>query len=90
MFIIYNKVRTRTIARPMTNSVVNMILLYLANQFGRKMSKLSFSESEYFLAIIVKGQNILKISNTMPSAITNPMAIQVKGFMVFVIPEYRT
>jgi hypothetical protein len=74
----------------MTNSVVNMILLYLANQFGRKISKLSFSESEYFLAKIVRGQNILKISNTRPSPITNPMAIHVKVFMVFVIPVKRT
>ncbi len=54
-----------------------MILLYFASQFGKKISKLSFSESEYFLAINVRGQNILKMSRTSPSPITKTIPIQV-------------
>ncbi|MFT5943169.1 MAG: hypothetical protein ACI8VZ_001494 [Candidatus Paceibacteria bacterium] len=79
--------RINTNPKPIINSVVNITLLYLANQFGRKISKLSFLESECFLAKIVKGQYILKISNTMPSPITSPIQIQVRTFMVLVIPE---
>jgi len=56
---------------------VKMTLLCFASQFGRKMSKLSLSESEYLLAISVKGQNILKISKVRPSPITKAMPIHV-------------
>jgi len=41
------------------------------------MSKLSFSESEYFLAIKVSGQNILKARRIKPSPMTRAMPIQV-------------
>ena len=55
---------------------VKISLLCLANQSGRKMSKLSFLESEYFRAINVKGQNILKINRVRPSPITRAIPIQ--------------
>ena len=67
-----------------------MSLLYFASQLGRKMSKFSFVESEYFRAIKVSGQNILKISSTRPSPTTNPIAIQVKTVIWLVSPEYTT
>ena len=54
-----------------------MSLLFLANQFGRKISKLALSESEYFLAIKVSGQNILKINRVIPSPMTKAIPIQV-------------
>lgn len=66
-----------TTISPIAKIVVNISLLFLANQLGRKISKFSFSESEYFLAISVNGQNILKAKRTMPSRIINPMPIQV-------------
>jgi hypothetical protein len=56
---------------------------------GRKMSKLSFSESEYFLAITVRGQNILKIRRTIPSPTINPIPIQVYLLTSLKIPEYK-
>ena len=46
-------------------------LLYFANQLGKKISKLSFEESEYFRATSVNGQMPLKISKTSHSK-TNP------------------
>lgn len=65
----------------MTNPImkieVNINLLFFASQFGRKMSKFSFSESEYFLAIIVRGQNIWNINKVNPSPITKATHIQV-------------
>jgi hypothetical protein len=54
-----------------------MILLLRASQLGKKISKLSLFESEYLLAKIVNGQNILKRSNTTPSPTTKPMEIHV-------------
>jgi hypothetical protein len=45
----------------MTRKLVYITLLYLANQLGRKISKLSLTESEYFRAINVRGQ-ILQVS----------------------------
>lgn len=68
---------------------MKIILLYLANQFGKKISKLSFFELEYFRAMSVNGQNILKIISTIPSAITKPMAIHVKELILLLIPENR-
>jgi hypothetical protein len=50
---------------------VKINLLCFASHWGRKISKLSFSEFEYLRASSVSGQNILKISSVMPSAITN-------------------
>jgi hypothetical protein len=79
-----------TMMRAITNMDVNINLLFLANQFGRKISKLSFSESEYFLAIIVSGQNILKIIRVRPSPITKAIPIQVYILTLFEIPEYKT
>lgn len=58
-----------------------MVLLCLANQLGRKMSKLSWVESEYFLATTVKGQDHLNSINIMPSTMTIPMDIQVYTLM---------
>ncbi|GAB1454528.1 hypothetical protein MASR2M47_45840 [Draconibacterium sp.] len=69
--------------------VVKMILLYRASQLGKKISKLALSESEYFLAMSVNGQNILKITNTSPSAIIKAMATQVVVVILLLIPEYR-
>ncbi len=66
-----------------------MILLCRASQFGKKISKLSFSESEYFLAMSVSGQNILNRTKTAPSATIKTMAIQVVIVILLVIPEYR-
>jgi len=68
---------------------VKINLLYFANQLGRKISKLSFSESEYLRAIKVNGQNILKTNKTNPSPIINPMPIQVSVLTVLVMPEYK-
>lgn len=62
-------------------------MLYFASQLGKKMSKFSFFESEYFLAIKVIGQNILKRSRIKPSPTTNPIEIQVKGVILPDIPE---
>ncbi len=56
---------------------------------GKKISKLSFAESEYFLARTVIGQNILKSTNTNPSPIIKPMAIHVYLFIRLVMPEYK-
>ena len=53
-----------------------MGLLYFANQLGRKISKLSFVESEYLRAIIVSGHIFLKIINTIPSPIISAIPIQ--------------
>lgn len=75
---------------PIMKSEVNIILLFFANQFGRKMSKLSFSESEYLLATSVSGQNILNVNRVSPSPITNATHIQVYVFILLVMPEYRT
>lgn len=63
-----------------------MSLLCRATQLGRKMSKLSFCESEYFRAISVMGQNTLKKSSTRPSASTSPIANQVNSVILFVTP----
>ena len=65
---------------------VNIALLYFANQLGKKMSKFSLSESEYFLAINVNGQNILNTINTTPSKITSPIPTQVYGVILLKIP----
>jgi hypothetical protein len=75
---------------PIIKSEVNIILLFFANQFGRKMSKLSFSESEYLLATRVSGQNILNVTRVSPSPITNATHIQVYVVTLLVMPEYRT
>ena len=53
-----------------------MSLLYFANQLGRKISKLSFVESEYLQTIIVSGHIFLKIINTIPSPIISAIPIQ--------------
>ncbi len=63
--------------------------LYRASQLGKKISKLSLSESEYFRAKTVIGQNILKSTRTNPSPTINPMAIQVYKFIRLVMPEYK-
>ena len=68
---------------------VKINLLYFANQLGRKISKLSFCESEYLRAINVNGQNILKTNKTKPSPIINPIPIQVSVLTVLVMPEYK-
>lgn len=70
--------------------VMKIILLYLANQFGKNISKLSIVESEYLLAIIVNGQTILKATNTAPSSSTKPIATHVKVPMRFFIPQNNT
>ena len=57
--------------------VVKISLLFFANQFGKKISKFSFLESENFLATRVSGQNILKIKSVRPSPITKAIPIQV-------------
>jgi hypothetical protein len=73
----------------MLNIVVQINLLYLARQLGKKISKLSLVESEYFRALIVKGQNILKIANTIPSATTRPIHIQNPLSILFAITAYK-
>jgi hypothetical protein len=78
-----------TIINPVRKIIEKTILLFLANQLGRKISKLSLLESEYFLAKMVNGQNILKRTNIIPSPKTNPMAIQVYIFIVLLIPVYK-
>jgi len=83
------KTRTITIISPTIKIEVKINLLYFANQLGRKISKLSFSESEYLRAIKVNGQNILKTNKTNPSPIINPMPIQVSVLTVLVMPEYK-
>jgi len=62
-------------------------LLCLANQLGRKISKLSFLESVYLRAIKVRGQLILKTNKTIPSPIITPIPIQVNVLTLSVIPE---
>lgn len=57
--------------------VVKISLLFFANQFGKKISKFSFLESENFLATRVSGQNILKIKSVRPSPTTKAIPIQV-------------
>lgn len=57
--------------------MVKINLLLSANQFGKKISKLSLVESEYFLAKTVNGQSILNKTKIIPSPITKPMEIQV-------------
>jgi len=73
----------KTNITPAKNKLVKIILLYLASQLGKKISKLSFVESEYFLAIIVIGQRFLNINNTSPSKITNKIEIHVKTVILF-------
>lgn len=79
-----------TITTPNIKMKVKMSLLCFANQMGRKISKLSICESEYFLAIKVKGQNILKINKVRPSPMTSAIQIHVKRFTLLLIPEYKT
>lgn len=62
-----------------------MTLLYLANQTGRKMSKLAFVEAEYLRAIIVKGQIPLKESRTIPSIMIMPIQSQTSLSILFMI-----
>ena len=62
-----------------------MSLLYFANQLGRKISKLSFVESEYLRAIIVSGQIFLKIISTIPSPIISDIPIQTNLSILFTI-----
>ena len=52
---------------------VKISLLCFASQLGRKISKLSLSESEYFRATRVRGHNILKMSRVNPSPMTRAM-----------------
>jgi hypothetical protein len=54
-----------------------MSLLCFASQLGRKMSKLSFVESEYLWAIKVMGQDLLNINKTAPSSNIKPIQIQI-------------
>ncbi|MDD4971213.1 MAG: hypothetical protein PHT07_17430 [Paludibacter sp.] len=54
------------------------------------MSKLSFVDPEYFLAIIVRGHIILNAASTAPSSTTTDTASQVKRFTRLVIPQYKT
>jgi hypothetical protein len=56
--------------------VVYINLLYLANQLGKKMSKLSFVEFEYFRAINVMGHILLNTSKTTASTRMQPIPIQ--------------
>ena len=65
-----------SIAIMMIKKVVYISLLYLANQLGRKMSKLSLFEEEYFRATTVTGHNPLNAIKTMPS-------VNHKGSIVF-------
>ena len=58
--------------------VVNIVLLYLASQLGRYMSKLSALESEYFLAQTVNGQDNPKAIRTIPSKITRAILVHVR------------
>lgn len=44
-----------------------MVLLWRAKKFGRKISKLSWRLSVYFLATTVSGHRPLKIKRTIPS-----------------------
>ena len=62
-----------------------MRVLYLANQFGRKISKLSLVEAEYLRAIIVSGHCILKISKTIPSATIKLIPIQTRLLILLAI-----
>ena len=66
-----------TIISPIMKMDVKISLLCFANQLGRKISKLSFLESEYLWASKVRGQNILKTNKTHPSPMINPIPIQV-------------
>jgi len=66
-----------------------MILLYRANQFGKKISKLYAFDCEYLLANTVNGQNMLNSTRTIPSPITTPIAIHVKELIWLLIPEYK-
>ncbi|WP_157487172.1 hypothetical protein [Gelidibacter algens] len=50
---------------------------------------MSFVESEYFLAITVKGQNILNANKTNTSNTTNPMQIQTQISILFTIAAYK-
>jgi hypothetical protein len=79
--------RISTNTTPTMKIEVKIALLFLANQLGRKISKFASSELEYFLAINVSGQNILKMNNTNPSPMINPIPIQVKEVIVLVMPE---
>ena len=76
--------RKMSITNKTTNRMVYMSLLYFASQLGKKISKLSFGESEYFRAIRVIGQDLLKMSSTMPSDSTTPMEIQTH---LSILPE---
>jgi hypothetical protein len=71
-------------SRTIINKLVYICLLYFANQLGRKMSKLSFEEFEYFLASNVTGHRFLNISRTTPSSITSPIPIQTHLSILFV------
>jgi hypothetical protein len=70
-----NYIRRKRITRTVTKRIIYINLLCLANQLGRKMSKLSFVESEYLRAIDVMGHDLLNISSTTPSS--NMIPIQI-------------
>jgi len=64
-----------------------MSLLCLANQSGKKISKLSFWESEYLRASTVSGQDSLYNNKTRPSPMIKPIPTQVKRVILPVTPE---
>ena len=70
--------------------LVNISLLYRAIHNGRKISKLSFVESEYLRAITVNGHLPLNKRRIIPSIITENSAIQVSKLILLKIPEYIT
>ena len=67
-----------------------MSLLYLANQLGRKMSKLSFRESEYCRAIPVRGHLLWNAISTIPSITIANAAIQEYGVSLPLNPLQTT
>jgi hypothetical protein len=69
---------------------MNIGLLYLANQLGKKISKFALVHDEYLRAILVKGQRPLKIAKTRPSPNMIATASQEYADMLSVIPLHIT
>jgi hypothetical protein len=57
--------------------------LYLASQFGKKVSKLSFIDSEDSRANTTMEQNILNTSNTNPPNNISPVHIETPLYILF-------
>jgi len=78
-----------TMTTPKNEIEPNMILLCLANQFGKKISKLSSILLVYLVAMGVNGQLPWLSFKMTPSKMIEPMASQTQIPSASKIPAYK-